>query len=120
MPRPDVQFDPTAPGRADARPAGAGRVDEGRPRRAYLHPFRLGKALAGQSVLAATVLFAGDAAGTWHTPWFVVFPVVFGGLLLAGTVGTVHYVMRRRRSAISASTDSTDAPASTSGSQAIR
>ncbi|MFH8614288.1 hypothetical protein ACH4E8_04315 [Streptomyces sp. NPDC017979] len=116
MPRPDVQFDPTV----DARTPGVGPAGGDRPRRRYLHPFRLGKALAGQSVLAAAVLFAGDAADAWHTPWFVVFPVVFGGLLLAGTVGTVHYVMRRRRSAISASTDSTGAPPSSSGSQAIR
>ncbi|MET9665385.1 hypothetical protein ABZY19_08430 [Streptomyces sp. NPDC006475] len=90
------------------------------PRRDIRHAFRPGKVVAGLAVLAAALLYAGDAAGTWQIPWFVVFPVVFGGLFLSGAVGLVDYKVRRRREAIAASMDRTDAPASTSGSQAIR
>ncbi|QDY81190.1 hypothetical protein FQU76_21135 [Streptomyces qinzhouensis] len=85
-----------------------------------LHGFRPGRAIAGTAALATTLLFAGDAAGSWSTPWFVVFPVVFGGLVPAAGAGLVHYALRRRRFAISASKDGAAAPASTSGSQAIR
>ncbi|MCX4818820.1 hypothetical protein OG883_02660 [Streptomyces sp. NBC_01142] len=76
--------------------------------------------MAALAVLTATLLYAGDAAGSWQTPWFVVFPVVFGGLFLAGAVTWAHYRLRRRRSARSASRENTEAPASSSGSQAIR
>ncbi|MFI1398887.1 hypothetical protein [Streptomyces sp. NPDC020681] len=91
-----------------------------RPRREFRHGFRPGKLVAGMAVLAATLLYAGDAAGSWQTPWFVVFPVVFGGLFLAGAVSWTHYSVRRRRSARLASMENTAAPASTNGSQAIR
>ncbi|MEU4494494.1 hypothetical protein OG729_15820 [Streptomyces sp. NBC_00210] len=90
------------------------------PRREFRHGFRPGKLVAGVAVLAAALLYAGDAAGSWQTPWFVVFPVVFGGLFLAGAVTWVHYGIRRRRSASRASSENTEAPASTNGSQAIR
>ena len=73
------------------------------PRREFRHGFRPGKLVAGLAVLAAALLYAGDAAGSWQTPWFVVFPVVFGGLFLAGAVTWVHYGIRRRRSASRAS-----------------
>ncbi|WUM91898.1 hypothetical protein OG905_16525 [Streptomyces sp. NBC_00322] len=90
------------------------------PRRELRHGFRPGKLVAGLAVLAAALLYAGDAAGSWQTPWFVVFPVVFGGLFLAGAVTWIHYGIRRRRSARRASSENTAAPASTSGSQAMR
>jgi hypothetical protein len=90
------------------------------PRRELRHEFRPGKLIAGLAVLAAALLYAGDAAGYWQTPWFVVFPVVFGGLFLAGTVTWAHYGIRRRRLARRASSERNEAPASTSGSQAIR
>jgi hypothetical protein len=90
------------------------------PRRELRHEFRPGKLIAGLAVLAAALLYAGDAAGSWQTPWFVVFPVVFGGLFLAGAVTWAHYGIRRRRSARRASSERNEAPASTSGSQAIR
>ncbi|WTB19271.1 hypothetical protein OG293_13525 [Streptomyces sp. NBC_00829] len=76
--------------------------------------------MAGLAVLAAALLYAGDAAGSWRTPWFVVLPVVFGGLFLAGAVNLVYYGIRRRRAASIASRESTEAPASTNGSQAMR
>ncbi|MDH2389493.1 hypothetical protein QCN29_11945 [Streptomyces sp. HNM0663] len=75
--------------------------------------------MAGFAALTAALLYAGDAADAWHTPWFAAFPVVFGGLFLAGATAWVHYRIRRR-SAQSASAENMDAPASTSGSQAIR
>ncbi|MEU8530053.1 MULTISPECIES: hypothetical protein [Streptomyces] len=85
-----------------------------------LHEFRPGRLLAGATALTLAVLYGGDAAGAWVTPWYLVFPVTCGGLALAGLAALVAYRLRRRRSAISASSENTDAPASTSGSQAIR
>ncbi|MGW4030144.1 hypothetical protein ACWEFL_12605 [Streptomyces sp. NPDC004838] len=95
-----------------ARPAPA--------QRKLVHGFKPGKAVAGLAVLTTALLYAGDASDAWQTPWFVALPVVFGGLFLAGTVSLAHYSVRRRRSAMRASTESTDAPPITSGSQAIR
>ncbi|WUT40300.1 hypothetical protein OID54_23150 [Streptomyces sp. NBC_00690] len=76
--------------------------------------------LAGLTALTLTLLYAGDAAGSWHVPWFIVFPVITGGLSLAGMAGLVHYGLRRRRADTAASSESTDAPARTNGNQAIR
>ncbi|MGW6461143.1 hypothetical protein ACWF94_35335 [Streptomyces sp. NPDC055078] len=95
----------------------SGRCGTGR--RELLHDFRPGSLVAGLTAILTALLFAGDAADSWQTPWFVVFPVVFGGLFLAGAVSIGHYSLRRR-AAIRASTESTGAPASTSGSHAIR
>ncbi|MFD9715407.1 hypothetical protein [Streptomyces sp. NPDC059076] len=114
-----------ATGAADARP------DEGPPGRSrcaptspsasrVVHGFRPGRLLAGLTALTLTLLYAGDAAGAWHVPWFIVFPVITGGLSLAGVAGLVHYGLRRRRADTAASSESTDAPARTSGNQAIR
>ncbi|MQS34298.1 hypothetical protein FFZ77_01275 [Streptomyces katsurahamanus] len=74
----------------------------------------------GMTALTLTLLYAGDAGGAWHTPWYAVFPVLCTGVLLAATAGFARYTVRRRRSAIKASRESTEAPASTSGSQAMR
>ncbi|GGW43623.1 hypothetical protein [Streptomyces xantholiticus] len=90
------------------------------PGRAFLHGFRPARMIAGLCVLATALLYGGDAGGAWHTPWWVAFPLVFGGLLVAGAVAALHYGIRRRRAAISASRENREAPASTSGSQAIR
>jgi hypothetical protein len=97
--------------------SGPERRPESRPR--FRHDFRPGKLIAGLAVLTAALLYAGDAGGSWHTPWYMAFPVVFGGLFLSGVVSWTHYRIRRRRSAISASRETYEAPASTSGSQAI-
>lgn len=86
----------------------------------FLHGFRPGRLIAGLSVLTCAGLYAGDSAGAWHIPWFVALPVVFGGLGLAACAGTLHYGVRRRRARRKASAEKRSAPASTSGSQAIR
>ena len=83
------------------------------------HEFRPARLIAGLCVLTAALLYGGDAANAWRTPWWLAFPVVFGGLFVAGVVAALHYAVRRR-AAISASRENTEAPASTSGSQAIR
>ncbi|ALC21407.1 hypothetical protein ACH46N_20960 [Streptomyces pristinaespiralis] len=98
---------------------GAVRHGAGGPRREFRHGFRPARFVAGLCVLTAALLYGGDAGGAWHTPWWVAFPVVVGGFVLAGVVAAVHYGVRRR-AAISASRENRGAPASTSGSQAIR
>lgn len=85
-----------------------------------LHEFRPGRLLVGLTALALAAVYAGDAAGAWTTPWYAVIPVLCGGLGTASLVTWVAYRIRRRRSARSLSADSSEAPASNSGSQAIR
>lgn len=85
-----------------------------------LHEFRPGRLIVGLGALALTAAFAGDLAGAWTTPWYVVVPVLCGSLGTAGLATWVAYRIRRRREARSLSSDSSDAPASSSGSQAIR
>ncbi|WP_232788786.1 hypothetical protein [Streptomyces odonnellii] len=94
------------------------------PRHEMRHEMRPGRLVAGLSVLAAAAAYGGDAAGSWHTPWYAVFPVVFGGLFLAMWVAAADHLVRRyirgRRFASAESSENTGAPASTSGSHAIR
>lgn len=85
-----------------------------------LHEFRPGRLVVGLTALAASGAYAGAVAGVWHLPWFVAFPLVFWGLLLASGVTWLNYRIRRRRSARRASRENEGAPASTSGSQAMR
>lgn len=89
-------------------------------RHEFLHGFRPGRMIAGLSALACAALYAGDAAGAWRTPWFTALPVVLGGLCLAAFAGSLHYGVRRRRARRKASAEKRSAPASTSGSQAMR
>ncbi|WSM05802.1 hypothetical protein OIE74_14385 [Streptomyces sp. NBC_01716] len=84
------------------------------------HEFKPGKLVAGLAVLSAATVFAGDAGGWWDSPWFVMVPIVCGGLFLASAVSMADYSIRRRLSARAASREKTEAPASTSGSQAMR
>ncbi|MCH0542249.1 hypothetical protein I3F58_22390 [Streptomyces sp. MUM 203J] len=86
------------------------------------HEFRPGRLLAGATALAVAVVYAADAAGDPNVPWFAAFPILVGGLTLAAIASFVSYRvrLRRRRAANRASSDSRGAPASTSGSQAIR
>jgi hypothetical protein len=83
------------------------------------HDIRPGRLVAGLAALGTAVAYAGDAADAWHTPWFAAFPVMFLGLFGASVVTWTHYGIRRRRLKL-ASTENDDAPASTSGSQAMR
>jgi hypothetical protein len=64
------------------------------------HEFRPGKLIAGLFLTLAGIIYAGDAGGAWETPWFVVIPVVTGGLCLAGAVGLLTRSVRRRRAAV--------------------
>ncbi|NNJ03746.1 hypothetical protein HHX38_06295 [Streptomyces sp. PKU-MA01144] len=84
------------------------------------HEFRPGRLIAGAAVLATAAAYLGDATGTWRIPWFTALPVMSGGLALAAVATFVGYRLRRRRSAMAASSENTAAPASTSGSQATR
>ncbi|TLQ44205.1 hypothetical protein FEF34_14695 [Streptomyces marianii] len=85
-----------------------------------LHEFRPGRLIAGTAALGTAAAYLGDATGAWQAPWFTALPVMSGGLFLAAVATFVHYRLRRRRSAIAASRENTEAPASTSGSQATR
>ncbi|AWK11006.1 hypothetical protein DDQ41_21180 [Streptomyces spongiicola] len=84
------------------------------------HEFRPGRLIAGAAALGTAAAYLGGAAGAWRIPWFTALPVMSGGLALAAVATAVHYRLRRRRSATAASSENTEAPASTSGSQAIR
>lgn len=61
------------------------------------HEFQPGRLIAGAFLTLAGVTYAGDAGGAWETPWFVVIPLVTGGLCLAGAVGFLTGLARRRR-----------------------
>jgi hypothetical protein len=63
------------------------------------HEFQPGKLIAGLSLALAGTIYAGDAGGAWETPWFVVIPVVTGGLCLASAAAFLTHTVRRRRSA---------------------
>ncbi|MEU9552203.1 hypothetical protein AB0D88_24615 [Streptomyces werraensis] len=60
------------------------------------HEFQPGRLIAGTALVAAAVIYGGDAGGAWETPWFVMVPLVVGGLCLAGAVGAVTGQVRRR------------------------
>ncbi|WP_282796239.1 hypothetical protein [Streptomyces sp. CC224B] len=53
------------------------------------HEFQPGRLVAGLFVGLAGFIYAGDAGGLWDTPWFVIIPIVVGGLCLAGATATV-------------------------------
>ncbi|MEV0300060.1 hypothetical protein AB0I13_02965 [Streptomyces prasinus] len=61
------------------------------------HEFQPGRLVTGLFLTLAAVLYAGDADGAWETPWFVVIPVVVGGLCLAGSVSAVTGLIRRHK-----------------------
>ncbi|MCT4355724.1 hypothetical protein M5362_21530 [Streptomyces sp. Je 1-79] len=84
-----------------------------------IHEFRPGRLVAGATALALAVLYAGDAADAWETPWYEVIPVLCGGMGLAALTTWLAYRVRRR-SARTASSEKYAAPASTSGSQDMR
>jgi len=61
------------------------------------HEFQPGKLIAGFFLALAGVIYAGDAGGAWDAPWFVVIPLVTGGLFLAGVVALLTRALRRYR-----------------------
>ncbi|MER7494786.1 hypothetical protein OQI_20190 [Streptomyces pharetrae CZA14] len=60
------------------------------------HEFQPGRLVAGCFLTVAGVVYAGDAGGAWEAPWFVAFPLVVGGLCLAGAAGVLSRSIRRR------------------------
>jgi hypothetical protein len=61
------------------------------------HEFWPGRLTAGLALASAGVTYAGDGAGWWNTPWFVIIPIVVGGLFLAAAAGMTGRAVRRRR-----------------------
>ncbi|PNG20616.1 hypothetical protein [Streptomyces cahuitamycinicus] len=61
------------------------------------HELQPGKLIAGIVLVLTGVLYAGDAGGAWEIPWFVVIPLVTGGLCLAGAVAFLTGRVRRHR-----------------------
>ena len=61
------------------------------------HEFQPGRLVAGTFLTLAGIIYAGDAGGAWETPWFVVIPIVVGGLCLAGAVGVLTRGIRKGR-----------------------
>ncbi|MFF4762741.1 hypothetical protein [Streptomyces sp. NPDC001292] len=60
------------------------------------HEFQPGKLVSGVFLAGAGVVYAGDAADAWHAPWFLVVPMVVGGLCLGGAASVVNKAVRRR------------------------
>ncbi|MGW7274202.1 hypothetical protein ACWGH5_27195 [Streptomyces sp. NPDC054864] len=74
------------------------------------HEFHPGKLVLGLFLLIAAIAYAGDAGGIWDTPWFVAFPLLLAGLLLAGAAAAVSYGIRGRPTArAKGRSDSTEA-----------
>lgn len=63
------------------------------------HEFQPGRLVAGTFLTVTGIIYAGDAGGAWETPWFVVIPLVMGGLCLAGAVGVLTRGIRKRSAA---------------------
>lgn len=66
------------------------------------HEFHPGKLVLGLFLLIAAIAYAGDAGGTWDTPWFLAFPLLLAGLLLGGAAAAVAYGIRGRPRACTA------------------
>ncbi|MEU0003126.1 hypothetical protein ABZ079_02145 [Streptomyces sp. NPDC006314] len=60
------------------------------------HEFQPGKLVAGLFLTATGAVYAGDAGGLWETPWFVVVPLVVGGLCLSGVTAALTRRIRGR------------------------
>ncbi|MGX1883434.1 hypothetical protein [Streptomyces sp. NPDC055287] len=110
--RSDLRSDTPAGPRGERHP-------ERRPSR-FRHEFKPGKLISGLVTLGTAAAYTADATGAWRIPAYVALPAICLGLLLAGAASWVTYSMRRRRAARAASKEKYAAPASTSGSQAMR
>ena len=65
------------------------------------HEFQPGRLIAGTFLTLAGIIYAGDAADAWETPWFTVIPLLTVGLFLAGTAAAITRAIRKRhRSAL--------------------
>jgi hypothetical protein len=76
------------------------------------HEFWPGRLIAGLALTTAGITYAGDAGGWWTTPWFVIIPIVAGGLCLAGAAGVTGRAVRRRRRGRTRASDSSASSAS--------
>ncbi|MFF9125991.1 hypothetical protein ACF09J_22240 [Streptomyces sp. NPDC014889] len=63
------------------------------------HEFQPGKLVSGLALTGAGVVYAGDAAGAWHVQWFLLVPMIVGGLCLGGAAAVVNRAVRRGRAA---------------------
>ncbi|MFE3636665.1 hypothetical protein [Streptomyces cellostaticus] len=63
------------------------------------HEFQPGRLVTGLFLTAAGGIYAADAAGLWDVPWFLIVPLVVGGLCLAGVSAAAARGVRRRRAA---------------------
>lgn len=61
------------------------------------HEFQPGRLVAGNFLALGAATYIGDASGAWEIHWFVIIPVVTGGLCLAGAVALLTGRIRRRR-----------------------
>ncbi|WP_455352495.1 hypothetical protein [Streptomyces sp. SYSU K217416] len=59
------------------------------------HEFQPGRLVAGVTLLSTGIAYAGDAWDAWETPWYVLVPLVAGGLCLAAATGVVTLAVRR-------------------------
>ncbi|PZT76197.1 MULTISPECIES: hypothetical protein [unclassified Streptomyces] len=84
------------------------------------HEFRPGRAVTGLVMLALAAGYTADAAELWDAPPQFFVAVLCGGLATAACVTLIGYRIRRRRAARSASRENDGAPASSSGSHAMR
>jgi hypothetical protein len=83
------------------------------------HEFQPGKLVAGLFLTATGAVYAGDAAGLWHTPWFAVIPLVVGGLCLAGVTATIARGIRRRHGPSGTNTAEAAGATGTAGADAL-
>ncbi|MFJ8536236.1 hypothetical protein [Streptomyces sp. NPDC093591] len=60
------------------------------------HEFQPGRLVAGTFLTLAGIIYAGDAGDAWETPWFVVIPLVVGGLCLSGATAVLTRAIRKR------------------------
>ena len=84
------------------------------------HEFRPGKLVAGLFLTATGVVYLGDAGDAWDTPWFVVIPLVVGGLCLAGAVAFLNHVIRGHRASGRTGVPGTTGPTGTPGATGWR
>jgi hypothetical protein len=61
------------------------------------HEFAPGRLLAGLALIVAAFIYFGAAGDAWEAPWWVAFPVIGGGFVVAAVVGAATQAVRVRR-----------------------
>ncbi|MFD6418749.1 hypothetical protein [Streptomyces sp. NPDC060194] len=85
----------------------------------HSHEFQPGRLLTGLTLLAVGVVYGGDAFGRWEAPWWTAVPLTFAGLFVAAVAAFTTYRVRLRARS-QASTENTEAPASSRVNQPMR